>query len=118
MQEISKKATQHVWHAVDGTLLRVTCREGECLAELTLENPCCSSVDLEVLQQAKDDQGLPRGMTMTVWATTIELLPVTETKFRGQVWLPKTILPQRVPDCYFRVNVANTTNNLENCRET
>ncbi|MFN0056228.1 MAG: hypothetical protein ACKV0T_29125 [Planctomycetales bacterium] len=94
------------YYNAEGAELRLTCREGSGLVEVTLpggkDKESAQSVEIEVLLQPRDRRGLATGPPLVVCRVTCALRPLPNGRRGGRFWLPGGLSGAMARDCHYR----------------
>lgn len=98
---------QQIWTGERGEFVRVTCADGDYLAEIQIPTRLVSrgaGMRLEISYRPRDPLGLPNGPLVRVHAAPLRLLPLAGTKaFMARAWLPRGMSFAALRQYYLRL---------------
>jgi hypothetical protein len=96
---------QQTWHDDQGRRLELCCIDDQCVIDIGTPHQPGLELQLELLQQSRDGRGLPCGMPVSLWKTSIWMVPCSRTKrLQGHCVLPQSIPPQTALNGFFRLS--------------
>ena len=103
-----------------GIVAWLACHDGSCLFELTVQRSTqwlARLARLEILLQPRDPAGLSNGPAVALYDHELPLHPLPDhQRLAGSVWLPRTLSPSLLGECYFRIQPGTMAADVDNER--